>query len=440
MTVAASPTAHALYGASSAKGWTSCAGRIGLCANAPPSFDSEWSVDGKIAHALLAKMFEAREDVAANYIGSVITYEGEGKEMTAGVIDEDHARAVQVCLDYVYGLIEGHDDAVVWIEQRLQIPSQVVPNQMWGTVDVVVYLPSIKTLYVPDYKHGVGIFVDEVDNMQIKFYALGALYAINAPVDRVVGVIVQPRSFQLGGAVREVDIGIDELLKFFDFLEERAAASLEDNAPFKPSADYCRWCPAATICKAYEEFSLTPTGAASLAELQIALLPVPANMPLDRVVMALQARPFVSGWFKTMYELGMGYARRGYDVPGYKVVAGQATRAWYGEHPEIAESLALISGLPVDRFYPRQLIPLTEAEKIVTDAFRQGVVREHKETKKAFGARQNKASELAHEFMAQMTLKEPRGQMTLVPTTDPRPRLDPAASNFDGVAIPTEQE
>lgn len=434
----ASPAAHALYGASSAKGWTSCAGRIGLSKHAPPSFDNEWSIDGKIAHALLAKMFEAREEDAKRYVGQFVEYDGEGDEIVMGAVKPETARAVQVCLDYVYGLIEGHDDAIVWIEKRVEIPSQVVPGQMWGTGDVFIYLPLLETLYAIDYKHGVGIYVDETDNMQIKFYALGAMIELNRPISRVIGAIVQPRSFQLGGAVRDDEISIVDLLTFHDFLEERADASLDENAAFTPSADYCRWCPAATICRAYEEFSLSPTGAASLAELQVALLPTPSNLPVDRVAMALQSRPFVTGWYKTMYELGMGAARKGYDVPGFKLVAGQATRAWHGEEVEIAASLAMVTGLPEDRFYPRQMITLTEAEQIVVTAFREGVIREPKETKKAHKTRANKAAEMAHEFMANLTLKEPRGSTSLVPITDPRPRLDPAASNFEGVLIPQE--
>jgi hypothetical protein len=45
-------TAHDEYGASSAKRWTSCLRSVALCAQAPPSQDSEWGDEGKMAHEL----------------------------------------------------------------------------------------------------------------------------------------------------------------------------------------------------------------------------------------------------------------------------------------------------------------------------------------------------------------------------------------------------
>lgn len=427
--------AHAEYSASGASRWTHCLGSINLSKKAPPSFDNEWSADGKIAHALLAKMFEAREEDANAYIGTAIHYEGEGRVLNAGVVKPDMARAVQICLDFVYTLIEGHDDAIVWIEQRVEVPSVVVSGRMWGTADIIVYLPRTRQLYVIDYKHGVGIFVDEVDNMQLGFYGVGALFKLCLPVDEIYTVIVQPRAFSEGGPVRghDMPVPVENLVKLWGFLETQAAATLDPYAPFKPDAKLCRWCPAATICKSYEEYSLAGTGVSSIDALAGNLLPAPKNMPIEQLVLALQARPFLSGWLKTQYETAMGLARHGYDVPGFKMVAGTASRAWFGNPVEIATTLSLLTGLPYDTFHPRQLITLTEAEAIVVSAFRNNTARADGETKKAHKVRADHASKMAREAMAQLTLKEPRGYASLVPLSDPRPRIETAASNFAGM-------
>jgi hypothetical protein len=70
------------------------------------------------------------------------------------------ARNVQVILDHVYTILDSYPDAELAVEHRVHIPSQAVPDRMWGTTDVRIYVPSIRWLFVIDYKHGAGIFVD----------------------------------------------------------------------------------------------------------------------------------------------------------------------------------------------------------------------------------------------------------------------------------------
>ncbi len=138
--------------------------------------------------------------------------------------------------------------------------------------------------------------------------------------------------------------------------------------------------------------------------------------------------------------MALGAAFRGYDVPDFKLVNGKAMRVYYGDHEKVAETLSVISGLPLDRFYPRTLIPMTEAEQILIDSYRDGVVQQEGETKKSMNMRANKASELARELMAQLTLKDPSDKITLAAATDPRPRVDAAASTIAGLIHVDPQE
>ena len=433
------PTGHSVYGASSAKRWTSCLASPRMCEEAPPSFDEEWTRDGKIGHALLEWLLkwaaEGRPDTAARHVGNPIVYDVVDGVELRGVVKPETARAVQLAADYVLELIEQDPDAKLWLETMVVIPSTVVPNRMFGTADIIIYLPSKKRLWAIDYKHGAGIKVDVHENMQLWFYALGALLILmdmGLPVAEVWTAIIQPRSFSLDGAVKPEQVSVANLFRFWGYLDERAELTLDDDAPFKPSADYCRWCPAATICKAYEQFALSATGMASIEEIATKPLPAPKNLPLARVGLIKQAEPFIRGFLNANNTVALGAAYRGYDIPGSKLVQAEARRAWYGDHQQIAETLALVTGLSVDTFYPRTLIGITEAEQLVVTRFRETVVQEPKETKKSYNNRANKAAEMARELFAQVVLKEPGAKVTLAPITDPRPRVDAAASNFAG--------
>lgn len=426
---------------SSIKRWTSCLASARLCEQAPLGFDEPWTIDGKVAHALLEKMLNEREDDASKYVGVAVSYETEDNVLVAAVVKPETARAVQIALDAVYEILELDPHNEIWIERKVEIPSMSIPGRLWGTADIIVYLPKFKRLYVIDYKHGAGIFVDVKDNMQVKGYALAALLAlIDGPIEEVQIGIVQPRSFTTDGSIRWDVVTPVGLLDYHAWLDERALLTLDDDAPFKPDAEYCRWCPAASICVAYEQFALSATGAKSLAEIVTKPLPDPKKLPLERIALIKLAEPFIRGWLKAANSVAMGAAYRGYDVPGFKLVQGRAERAWYGQHHEIAETLALISGLPIERFFAPTLITLTEAEQLVVDSFRNQVVRQEGETKKAMNVRANKASEMARELMAQLTLKEPGARVTLALAADPRPRVDAAASNFAGLINVDPQE
>lgn len=420
---------------SSIKRWTSCLASPRLCADAPPSFDEPWTVEGKVAHALLEKMLNERDDDASKYVGTAVSYEAEESGLIAAVVKPDCARAVQIALDQVYEILEMEPHAELWIERRVEIPSVSIPNRMWGTADIIIYLPRARRLYAIDYKHGAGIFVDVKDNMQVKGYALAAMMTlVNGPVDEIHLGIVQPRAFSVDSSIRwDKEVTVLDLLAYHGFLDDTAALTLDEHAPFKPDAEYCRWCPAATICPAYESFALSATGAKSLEELVTRPLVDPKRLPLDRIAMIKKAAPFIRGWLKVADSVALGAAYRGYDIPDFKLVQGMAKRAWYGEHSEIAETLSLLSGLPVQRFFPNTLITLGEAEQTLIDMWRAGVARQEGETKKAHNVRANKASEMAREAMAQLTLKEPGANVTLAPIADPRPRVDAAASNFAGL-------
>lgn len=410
---------------------------------APPSFDEEWTIEGKVGHALLEKMLNEREDNAARYVGTAVHYETDDNVLVAAVVKPDTARAVQIALDEVYEILETDPGATIWIERKVEIPSSSVPDRLWGTADIIIYLPKFSRLVVIDYKHGAGIFVDVIDNLQTRGYSLAALLTVidDKPVAEVWLGIVQPRAFSLEGSIRwDKKVSVLDLFDFWKWLDDKAELTLDERAPFTPNDAYCRWCPAASICVAYEQKALQGTGAATFVELLVRPMIDPKKLPLDRIAILLKAEPYLRGILKAARNVALGAAYRGYDVPDFKLVHGKASRTYYGDHEQIAETLSVVTGLPLDRFYPRTLVPMTEAEQTLIDCFRDGVVQQEGETKKSANMRANKASELARELMAQLTLKDPSDKITLAPSTDPRPRVDAAASSIAGLIHVDPQE
>lgn len=420
-------TAHDEYGASSAKRWTSCLRSVALCAQVPPSQDSEWGDEGRAAHAVL--------EVCLGAGIRKVRLEGADEVNAAGDVPltPEMARAVQVALDYIYKILDANPGATLSVENRVKVPSFAVPGRMGGTLDVRIYLPQWKWLHIIDYKHGAGIFVSEEDNLQMDMYAIASLFEIGEPVERVTTTIIQPRSFQAMGAIRQAERPIVDLLNRWAWFDERAELTKDPNAPLAPDPDNCRWCTAGGygICPVAERtlLAMFDPNAKSMREMK---LPDGKVLSPEQASYVLANEKLVTALLKNIRMTWTGFVKNGGDFPGWKLVLGDASRAWHGDHATIAATLMQWLGKSIDEVYPRQLIGVTEAENLIVDYYRNAVTREDGETKKSFTVRQNEASKLAREALAMLTLKEPRGQPRLVPLSDVRTALETSVPHLAG--------
>lgn len=438
-----SEAAHADYGASSMDRWTSCLGSPRLCAGLP-SYDTEWSADGTMAHGLMQACFELG-------VKNAIEYNNISEEYLAAFglphleVTFEQVRNVQVILDYVYDILDQYPDAILHVEHRVHIPSSAVPGRMWGTCDVMIYVPSTKWLHVIDYKHGVGIFVDIKDNKQLKFYGLGALWECMQNGQAVEGItlaVVQPRSFsEAAGGIRDQDFTAADLFAFHNEAEAAAWATLAPDAPLVPSPDNCRWCSAGAAghCPAVAGKVVAVVGTVTdIRQISAATLPDPKTLRFDQMIAVLDARKLLVGWMKSVYECAVGYARAGNNFPGRKMVWSAAKRQWdVTTHTEatIAAALMAYTGRALEEVYPRQLVGITEGENAAVDTQRQAIVRLPGEGKKAWEKRRNAASEAARNALAMYMIKKPGGGMELAPLNDPRPAIDSADVLFNNVNL-----
>src|SRR5690606_39056720 len=111
----------------------------------------------------------------------------------------------------------------------------------------------------------------------------------------------------------------------------------------------------------------------------------PRTIDINRLSYIKQMQPILKGWLDAVDQHIQQIMRSGLEVPGFKLAETQARREWYldGKTAEddiatanaIATKLAALIGTsPVDMFRTK-LITITDAEKMVVDAFKARVGR-----------------------------------------------------------------
>ncbi|MEQ1651029.1 MAG: DUF2800 domain-containing protein, partial [Hyphomicrobium sp.] len=185
-----SVAAHSALGASKAKQWLACPGSVALAARFEPDPPGKAAREGTAAHAWAEFCLANGEVDADGYIDA----EYPSAELAALNVPmtREMADAINVYLEFVWSVLQADDE--LHVERRFSL--EFIAPGMFGTNDCAVLKRKARTLHVIDYKHGAGVYVDEKDNVQTQYYALGALHAFIAegPFDKIVLTIVQPRA------------------------------------------------------------------------------------------------------------------------------------------------------------------------------------------------------------------------------------------------------
>lgn len=211
--------AHALLSPSAAERWTACtpSARLG---ERHPDTPSAASAEGTKAHELCQMVLEGDEYDPAYY----------DEEML------ECAEAYRYYIQDELGLTSLH------VEERVEIPG--VP-ECFGTVDC--YAVKGSTLYVIDYKYGMGVAVPAIHNKQLALYAYGILKTEDAKdAQEVRMTIFQPRTDEL----KEWHISADELTKWVEHNILPMAKAAYEGTGRETLGDHCRFCKAKTDCRA----------------------------------------------------------------------------------------------------------------------------------------------------------------------------------------------
>jgi hypothetical protein len=367
----------------------------------PPS--TRFADHGTAAHALGEKCLIEKCD-AARYAGWFIQPQERGGvlwtnpltsiDLKGFEVDEEMVGSVQMYLDAVR-----EPGGKIIPEQRLSL--EHVYKGMFGTADAQVLCESAKTLWIWDLKYGQGLLVHPEENEQAMIYSLGSLGP--NPLSWVENVnigIVQPR--HRDGGVMVWETSKKYLLEWKnDVLIPGAKATEAPDAPLVPGEKQCRWCAAKAVCPALLGQSLEVAQVAFKdivpQEVPTLTFPNPRDMtPEERAKVATLLTAlddYKASFFKYLQEL----AERGDNTPGWKLVRGKANRKWKSEALVINQ----LEGVLGDRLWEKKLLSPAKLEKI------KGIDKE------ALAA----------------LWETPEGKLTLVPESDKRPAVVPAALN-----------
>lgn len=341
---------HSELGASVAARWMACPGSVRL-SRGRDNTSSEFAREGTAAHAL-GELSLRRGVDPETFLGTTL----EGVEVTDSMVEN-----VRVYVEHC-NLI-GHAANVAWIEKQFTLAALNPPSAMYGTADFVALHRQARRLHVVDLKYGQGVLVHVKGNKQLRYYALGALMALDeeerATVDEVVITIVQPRMAHVDGPVRSETVSVADLLTFAIELLDAANATQAPDAPLH-AGSHCRFCPASSVCPELV------THAQEVAQMEFGVVdipPAPESMPIALRSEILAKLPVLEQWIKDMKADAYNRLLRGEDVPGFKLVAKRNTRHWID--PKETESYLRAEGRETEEIFELKIKSPAQIEKLV---------------------------------------------------------------------------
>lgn len=360
--------AHSPIGASSCERWTKCPGSVQLAKGLPPSADSIYSATGTVAHALGEKVLRALQANPAIDWELMLQDEVTRSYVEAGFEIEVTEDMVEAVSEYVRAIKETIEKYPLDWANSLHIEKKFhlshIDHQAYGTCDANI-VAHYDRLFVFDYKHGQGHAVEVEDNYQLRYYALGAYYGLDADgrndITSVEMVIVQPRARHLDGGVRRQIISTGSLLEFEKHLTE-AIRRVRAADPALQTGNHCKFCPAKAVCPEIRKEIEREAGIAFGAiETQPVQLPEPKTLTPERLSRLMQNADLIQSWIKSVVALGNAVADTGAEIPGYKLVTKYGRRRWINE-AEVEAAFALEFG---DALYNKKVKSPSQLEKLL---------------------------------------------------------------------------
>jgi len=303
------PKKHAKYSASGAKRWLCCPGSVALSLRAPKQVESSYALEGTLAH-------EALEDI--------LLHKSPIEELEL-MYSKETLEHVTEAAKYVFDLLPMNTELEFLVEQKVDL-SFVYP-ETFGTVDVAI-VELFGTLTVFDYKHGAGLPVEVEENPQALFYALGLAHKYDYNFAEIKLVIYQPRAEHKNGPVREWTIDTDTLLSWKKKFQEGVARAEQKNAPYC-AGEWCRFCPAKTICPEISDKALSQAQIDFAPDKSVLALPqLKENTPLSFLATVMPAVEKLEVWCESVRRAAFDALQSGQEVPGYKLVDKRSTRHW----------------------------------------------------------------------------------------------------------------
>lgn len=247
---------HSKLSFSSRKRWRLCPISVKLSEGMPDSSEPA-AAEGTCAH-------DVAEFYVRQYFALAVKHPGrapleqtppEGLDLSSyGATPEERAAAWNAELrkygeryrDFVVSLIPAGARAYVDVEKQVSIPS--IHGQLFGTLDLCLWLPETRHLFIVDYKYGrqaVEVGTADDPNAQLSAYAVAAIESFELDPARITLAVYQPR-VPLGEPEKPLELSADWLGAERRKLQNEVAAVENPGAP-RPG-DHCRYCKGASKC------------------------------------------------------------------------------------------------------------------------------------------------------------------------------------------------
>lgn len=345
---------HALLSASSAHRWLACTPSAKLEEQFPDT-ESEAAAEGTLAHELAemkVRNYFFTKEFGKRKLNNAVKKLSENelwKDEMQGYTDEylDYIRDTALSLKSMPS---------VRIEQRVYFkeythadPKDEIEGS--GIADCILLYGD--TVHVIDFKYGKGVPVSAEENPQLMLYALGAYqaYRMLYPISKAKLTIVQPRL----DTISEWECPAGDLLKFGEYVKERAALAVKGEGDYSPGKDACRFCRASAQCRARAEENVR------LAFFTDKLPPLISN---EEVGQYLEKGEDVAKWLEKLKEYTLKECLAGKAVPGWKAVEGRGGREW--TDIDTAFDRLIKSGLaPEEMLWERKPLTAPQTEKLI---------------------------------------------------------------------------
>jgi hypothetical protein len=306
-----------------------------------PNETSIYAAEGTAAHALGEKCLVLGDE----------PHEYLDEQIEGFLACPDMIGAVEEYVDYCRPLMGNH-----LIEYKFPLPF-LGPDEK-GTSDFTSVHARI--LHVVDYKHGKGVPVDVIKNVQGLCYGLGAAkHFENEDWDTLRITIVQPRAYHEDGGIRYWDIPRNELVDYMIDFAYHAKATEDPDAPLAVG-EWCRFCKAKPRC---------PQQLKNAEEAMEMDFSEPTSKPVsieflnqDQIVdLVLNRIKQIEQWCASIKDYAQQKAEAGTALPGTKLVATRAVRMWIDK--EKAEKA--IKNKYGDKIYETKFMTAPKVEKAI---------------------------------------------------------------------------
>lgn len=426
---------HALWSPSSSDRLMTCTASIPLIESLLRAGElREEDLDGdKTEHISEDEIFQLEEgsayqDVVLEPDADVTSFAAEGtvmhliRELCLEMnLDPEHFIGMRLSADgFFFDIDSDMADRLIsgidWIREHTLEPLVEIrvdlspwwPDQ-FGTCDTGwVYK---KTLYISDYKNGIGKPVNAVGNRQLRIYALGVWHLLGRPaIEKVVINVDQPRA----GGMKFWEITLEELLEFGEEMKRVYARVQSGNVEFVPSQAACQWCPVRKMkrgCAAYNQFFIKMLAGALDDVNEEPKFIDPAQMPRAQRFYIVKHSAMIKNWLGDLYSQSLMAALEGDPDPGSKAIEGSEGRRYFTDQD--AAKRLLIAALGRGAFAPRKLIGFTEIDKKLKPGVRK------------------KGNKEIYEKLMDVT-DRPEGTPKLVPADHPKPEYNKVSvDDFD---------